>query len=129
MTSNSCCYSMIELTNTDKLCFFRGRYDYEEVESEGANKMVDRLRALVSTDRAQLIGKDLGNGFVVKDGDDFEYTDPIDGSVSKKQASGQILCFRWTFSGLFSSLFGAGCSFAQDHAYNHGHELTVNVYR
>ncbi|KAG9069441.1 Phosphoglucomutase-2 [Linnemannia hyalina] len=59
---------------------FFSRYDYEEVESEGANKMVDRLRALVSTDRAQLIGKDLGNGFVVKDGDDFEYTDPIDGS-------------------------------------------------
>lgn len=55
--------------------------------------MVDRLRALVSTDRAQLIGKDLGNGFVVKDGDDFEYTDPIDGSVSKKQASGQFFFF------------------------------------
>ncbi|KAG0360240.1 Phosphoglucomutase-2 [Podila minutissima] len=64
---------------------FFSRYDYEEVESEGASKMVDRLRALVSTDRAQLIGKDLGHGFVVKDGDDFEYTDPIDGSVSKKQ--------------------------------------------
>ncbi|KAG0297413.1 Phosphoglucomutase-2 [Linnemannia gamsii] len=59
---------------------FFSRYDYEEVDSEGANKMVDRLRALVSTDRAQLVGKDLGNGFVVKDGDDFEYTDPIDGS-------------------------------------------------
>ncbi|KAF9314426.1 Phosphoglucomutase-2 [Podila horticola] len=64
---------------------FFSRYDYEEVDSEGASKMVDRLRALVSTDRAQLIGKDLGHGFVVKDGDDFEYTDPIDGSVSKKQ--------------------------------------------
>ncbi|KAG0265773.1 Phosphoglucomutase-2 [Mortierella polycephala] len=59
---------------------FFSRYDYEEVDSEGASKMVDRLRALVSTDRASLIGKDLGNGFVVKDGDDFEYTDPIDGS-------------------------------------------------
>ncbi|KAF9345024.1 Phosphoglucomutase-2 [Mortierella sp. AD094] len=64
---------------------FFSRYDYEEVDSEGASKMVDRLRALVSTDRAELIGKDLGHGFVVKDGDDFEYTDPIDGSVSKKQ--------------------------------------------
>ncbi|KAF9576403.1 Phosphoglucomutase-2 [Mortierella alpina] len=64
---------------------FFSRYDYEEVDAEGANKMVDRLRALVSTDRASLIGKDLGNGFVVKDGDDFEYTDPIDGSISKKQ--------------------------------------------
>ncbi|KAG0364550.1 hypothetical protein BC939DRAFT_438375 [Gamsiella multidivaricata] len=64
---------------------FFSRYDYEEVDANGANKMVDRLRALVSTDRADLIGKDLGNGFVVKDGDDFEYTDPIDGSVSKKQ--------------------------------------------
>ncbi|KAG0216371.1 Phosphoglucomutase-2 [Mortierella sp. NVP41] len=78
---------------------FFSRYDYEEVESEGASKMVDRLRALVSTDRAQLIGKDLGNGFVVKDGDDFEYTDPIDGSVSKKQASGQI------FSPFYSDCF------------------------
>ncbi|KAI1311897.1 Phosphoglucomutase-2 [Mortierella claussenii] len=64
---------------------FFSRYDYEEVGSDGANKMVDRLRTLVSTDRANLIGKDLGNGFVVKDGDDFEYTDPIDGSISKKQ--------------------------------------------
>ncbi|KAG0003351.1 Phosphoglucomutase-2 [Entomortierella chlamydospora] len=64
---------------------FFSRYDYEEVDSEGANKMVDRLRALVSTNRSELIGKDLGHGFVVKDGDDFEYTDPIDGSVSKKQ--------------------------------------------
>ncbi|GJJ72295.1 phosphoglucomutase [Entomortierella parvispora] len=64
---------------------FFSRYDYEEVESEGASKMVDRLRTLVSSDRANLIGKDLGHGFVVKDGDDFEYTDPIDGSVSKKQ--------------------------------------------
>ncbi|KAF9438323.1 Phosphoglucomutase-2 [Entomortierella beljakovae] len=64
---------------------FFSRYDYEEVESEGASKMVDRLRTMVSTGRDSLIGKDIGNGFVVKDGDDFEYTDPIDGSVSKKQ--------------------------------------------
>ncbi|KAG0298297.1 Phosphoglucomutase-2 [Dissophora globulifera] len=65
---------------------FFSRYDYEEVDAEGANKMVDRLRSLVSSDRTQLIGKDeLGNGFVVKDGDDFEYTDPVDGSVSKQQ--------------------------------------------
>ncbi|KAF9430981.1 Phosphoglucomutase-2 [Podila epigama] len=64
---------------------FFSRYDYEEVDSEGATRMVERLRTLVSTDRAQLIGKDLGHGFIVKDGDDFEYTDPIDGSVSKKQ--------------------------------------------
>ncbi|KAF9165140.1 Phosphoglucomutase-2 [Actinomortierella ambigua] len=64
---------------------FFSRYDYEEVDSDGANNMVNRLRALVSTDRASLIGKDLGSGFVVKDGDDFEYKDPIDHSVSKKQ--------------------------------------------
>ncbi|KAG0242006.1 Phosphoglucomutase-2 [Actinomortierella wolfii] len=64
---------------------FFSRYDYEEVDSDGANSMVNRLRALVSTERDSLIGKDLGEGFVVKDGDDFEYTDPIDHSVSKKQ--------------------------------------------
>ncbi|KAF8923267.1 hypothetical protein EDD21DRAFT_448325 [Dissophora ornata] len=64
---------------------FFSRYDYEEVDAEGANEMVDRLRTMVSTDRDSFIGTDLGSGFIVKDGDDFEYTDPIDGSVSKKQ--------------------------------------------
>lgn len=64
---------------------FFSRYDYEEVDSDGAGRMVDLLRALVTSERQDLIGRNLGNGFVVKDGDDFEYQDPIDHSISKKQ--------------------------------------------
>ncbi len=58
------------------------RYDYEEVESAGAEKMVDELRAHIAS--GDLIGKTYG-GFTVKEMDDFEYKDPVDGSVSKKQ--------------------------------------------
>lgn len=61
------------------------RYDFEEVDADGANKMTDMLREAVGPKKAALIGKELGPGLVVKDADDFEYTDPIDGSVSKKQ--------------------------------------------
>ncbi|KXS12381.1 Phosphoglucomutase, first 3 domain-containing protein [Gonapodya prolifera JEL478] len=57
------------------------RYDYEEVPSDGASDMIDRLRKLT----AELPGKTLAPGFTVKVADDFAYTDPVDGSVSTKQ--------------------------------------------
>ncbi|KAJ1853962.1 hypothetical protein LPJ73_002547, partial [Coemansia sp. RSA 2703] len=57
------------------------RYDYEEVESDGASKMVDRLRKFAE---GGLVGQTFGEYKVAKV-DDFEYTDPIDGSVSKRQ--------------------------------------------
>ncbi|KAJ1719177.1 hypothetical protein LPJ53_006012, partial [Coemansia erecta] len=57
------------------------RYDYEEVESDGASKMVDRLRKFAD---GGLVGQSFGEYKVAKV-DDFEYTDPIDGSVSKRQ--------------------------------------------
>ncbi|KAJ2558890.1 hypothetical protein EV175_000594 [Coemansia sp. RSA 1933] len=58
------------------------RYDYEEVDAAGAGKMMDRLRGH-STD---IVGKSFGGGaFTVAKLDDFEYTDPIDGSLSIKQ--------------------------------------------
>ncbi|KAJ1908421.1 hypothetical protein LPJ81_000130, partial [Coemansia sp. IMI 209127] len=56
------------------------RYDYEEVDAAGAGQMMDRLRGL----GADIVGKSFG-GTAVSKVDDFEYTDPIDGSVSKKQ--------------------------------------------
>ncbi|KAF9949982.1 Phosphoglucomutase-2 [Modicella reniformis] len=64
------------------------RYDYEEVDAQRAGEMVERLRKLVSTDRDKLLSRDnskYGPGFKIIDGDDFEYKDPIDSSVSKKQ--------------------------------------------
>ena len=66
------------------------RCDYENVESEGANKMMELLRK--AADDGSLVNEIFKGGsgdnqksYQVKSMDDFSYTDPIDGSVSKKQ--------------------------------------------
>ncbi|MBW4686744.1 MAG: alpha-D-glucose phosphate-specific phosphoglucomutase [Komarekiella atlantica HA4396-MV6] len=59
---------------------YYSRHDYEGVDTEQANTLMENLRSLVPT----LKGKQFGN-YQVEYGDDFSYTDPIDGSVSKKQ--------------------------------------------
>jgi len=56
------------------------RHDYEEVESDGANSLMDALH----TKFDGLTGKLLGN-FTVKYADDFSYTDSIDHSTSNHQ--------------------------------------------
>ncbi|KAG6754440.1 hypothetical protein POTOM_042479 [Populus tomentosa] len=60
---------------------FFSRYDYEECESEGANKMIQYLRDLVSKGKP---GDKYGN-YTLQFADDFTYTDPVDGSVVSKQ--------------------------------------------
>lgn len=64
------------------------RYDYEECESEGAEKVMQNLRDIFA--KKDFVGSSLkattsSTSFVVKEADDFAYTDPIDGSVSKNQ--------------------------------------------
>ncbi|MDJ1174971.1 alpha-D-glucose phosphate-specific phosphoglucomutase [Roseofilum capinflatum] len=59
---------------------YYSRHDYEGVDSEPANTLMENLRSLVPT----LQGKQYGN-YEVKYADDFSYTDPIDGSVASKQ--------------------------------------------
>lgn len=61
---------------------FFSRYDYEEVDGERANEMVERLRKQIAS--KELENKKVGE-FTIATADDFEYLDPIDGSVSKKQ--------------------------------------------
>lgn len=56
------------------------RHDYEEVEIDGANSLMETLRGKFSG----LAGERLGE-FNVKFADDFSYTDPIDHSVSDHQ--------------------------------------------
>ncbi|KAJ2005273.1 hypothetical protein GGI04_001201 [Coemansia thaxteri] len=56
------------------------RYDYEEVDAAAAEQMVDALRA----SGPGLVGQTIG-GFTVASVDDFSYTDPVDGSVSRNQ--------------------------------------------
>nr|WHU50359.1 phosphoglucomutase [Coleus scutellarioides] len=60
---------------------FFSRYDYEECESEGANKMIDYLRDLISKSKTG----DAYGDYTLQFADDFTYTDPVDGSVVTKQ--------------------------------------------
>jgi phosphoglucomutase len=55
------------------------RYDYEGVDSGAANKVMDALRSNFS-----LQGKKEG-GFMIAKADEFEYVDPVDGSISSNQ--------------------------------------------
>ncbi len=56
------------------------RHDYEEVELEAANGLMANLRARLP----ELPGLRLGAG-EIRAADDFAYTDPVDGSVSRNQ--------------------------------------------
>lgn len=60
---------------------FFSRYDYEECESEGANKMIEYLREMISASKP---GDSYGS-YSLQFADDFTYTDPVDGSVASKQ--------------------------------------------
>lgn len=59
---------------------YYSRHDYEEVESDKANALMEALRASLAT----LPGKTF-QGMAVATADDFAYHDPVDGSVSKNQ--------------------------------------------
>lgn len=59
---------------------YYSRHDYEEVETERANALVDELRAKL----ASLPGTSV-RGLKIANADDFAYHDPVDGSVSKNQ--------------------------------------------
>ena len=59
---------------------FYSRYDYDGLPSEVANGVMEHLK----NNFAALTGTQLGK-YTVKFCDDFSYTDPVDGSVSKNQ--------------------------------------------
>ncbi|HEY9769464.1 MAG TPA: alpha-D-glucose phosphate-specific phosphoglucomutase [Coleofasciculaceae cyanobacterium] len=59
---------------------YYSRHDYEEVDKEPATELMERLRGMLNT----MTGKQFGK-YEVKYADDFSYTDPVDGSVSKNQ--------------------------------------------
>ncbi|MBE0468743.1 MAG: alpha-D-glucose phosphate-specific phosphoglucomutase [Methyloprofundus sp.] len=56
------------------------RHDYEAVESDLANDIMDHLRSQLAILTGQLCGS-----YTVKYADEFSYTDPIDHSVSAQQ--------------------------------------------
>lgn len=110
---------------------FYTRYDYETVELDAANKMVEKLRQLVSD--VNFVGtkySGVGSGgekkYEVKYGDDFYYEDPIDGSIAKQQgvrivfADGSRLVYR---------LSGTGSTGATIRIYIESYESDPKMYR
>jgi phosphoglucomutase len=80
---------------------YYSRHDYEEVDADAANGLMERLRSQL----ASLPGRDLGGGLRVAAADDFAYTDPVDGSVSRRQgvrvmfADGSRIVYRLSGTG------------------------------
>lgn len=71
---------------------FYCRYDYEAVESDAANKVIDLIRdSFVNVDEISLNEDE--SGIKLVDGVEFGYTDPVDGSQTSKQ--GLILNFEY----------------------------------
>lgn len=69
---------------------FYCRYDYEGVDSDAANQVMDEIRErFVNGDTAPLEAND--SGVTLVDAVEFSYTDPVDGSQTSKQ--GLILNF------------------------------------
>ncbi|KAH9072100.1 phosphoglucomutase [Lactarius deliciosus] len=83
---------------------FFSRYDYEEVPSEGAHKLVDHVNELFKSFHGKVYTSSAtGTSFKVANAYNFHYTDPIDKSVSENQ--GQVVIFSdgsrvvWRLSG------------------------------
>jgi phosphoglucomutase len=76
------------------------RHDYEAVDSDIANAIVEHLRGLLDS----LTGRSWGD-FVIKFADEFCYHDPVDGSVSSNQgirigfSNGSRIVFRLSGTG------------------------------
>ncbi|KAH7921223.1 hypothetical protein BV22DRAFT_1096859 [Leucogyrophana mollusca] len=73
---------------------FFSRYDYEEVPSEGANKIVALLNSAIKTSSLAATthhSPSTKQDFKIASVSNFSYTDPIDGSVSENQ--GQVVLF------------------------------------
>ena len=59
---------------------YYSRHDYESIPSEVANSLYSRLSNMLPTLKDQSFA-----GRIVKNADDFSYTDPVDGSITLNQ--------------------------------------------
>lgn len=97
---------------------FVSRYDYEGCESEPCEKMVEHLRTVAAASKKG----DMYGEYELDYADDFEYTDPIDGSVASKQG------VRFVFSDGSRFIFrlsGTGSSGATVRMYIEQYEADV----
>lgn len=56
------------------------RWDFEGVDKVKATAMMDKMRSEITKNTNRTVGK-----YTISTADDFVYTDPVDGSVAKKQ--------------------------------------------
>jgi phosphoglucomutase len=100
---------------------FYSRYDYESLPTEAANAVMQHLKDNFTMLNGAQFGK-----YTVKLCDDFSYTDPVDGSVSKGQgvrilfADGSRIIFR---------LSGTGTEGATLRVYLEAFEADVSRHR
>lgn len=101
---------------------FFTRYDFENVSSKGANKIIELLTSIVENSSK---GTKLADGYVVSEGDNFSYTD-LDGSVSTNQ--GLFVKFE---NGLrfIVRLSGTGSSGATVRLYLEKHSSDASTYQ
>lgn len=105
------------------------------MESDGANKMVEHLRSFISSSKK---GDQLGD-YKLEKADEFDYKDPIDGSVASKQGvrivfdDGSRIVFRLSGTGsagatvrllppelsMLSSLLSCAVIISSDHVCSH----------
>lgn len=73
---------------------FDYRYDYENCDSASADKMMQGIETLIQ--KPEFIGRKLhyeGKEYVVKQADNYSYTDPVDDSKATKQVCSAITLF------------------------------------
>jgi len=99
---------------------YYSRHDYEAVDSDRANSLVENLYAQMPT----LAGKTFGS-YQVSYCDDFSYTDPVDGSVSTKQGirigftDGSRIVFRLSGTGTQGATLRVYLESYEPNATNH----------
>lgn len=86
------------------------RFDYEEVDSNGANDMMNHIRKQMPT----MTGTEILEGWRVTSAQEYNYIDPVDKSEAKKQ--GLIICFE-NGSRLVYRLSGTGSAGATIRVY------------
>ncbi|KAA3517639.1 alpha-D-glucose phosphate-specific phosphoglucomutase [Agrobacterium vitis] len=102
---------------------FYSRHDYEEVDSDAANGLMDALRAKLPTLPGTMIGE-----LKVEKADDFAYHDPVDHSESKKQGirvmfeGGSRVVFRLSGTGTSGATLRVYIERYEPNSSNHGIE-------
>ncbi|WP_429930924.1 alpha-D-glucose phosphate-specific phosphoglucomutase [Agrobacterium vitis] len=102
---------------------FYSRHDYEEVDSDAANGLMDALRAKLPTLPGTMIG-----ALKVEKADDFAYHDPVDHSESKKQGirvmfeGGSRVVFRLSGTGTSGATLRVYIERYEPNSSNHGIE-------